>query len=163
MDEHLAPYFTAEKREALLFMLVGVAALAVSAWLFVSGDRYRGMMYPLAAIAAIQIVVGSTVSFRTDAQLLALKVQYQDAPAAFKADETQRMDTVVKNFRIYKWIEILLLTTGIVLTFALRRSDLWYAVGIGLIIQASLMLVLDLFAERRADEYLRFVMGVFIP
>jgi len=49
-----------------------------------SGDRHRGMMYLLAAIAAIQIVVGSTVFFRTDAQLVALKVQYQDALAAFK-------------------------------------------------------------------------------
>jgi len=31
MEEHLVPYFAAEKREALLFILVGIAALAVSA------------------------------------------------------------------------------------------------------------------------------------
>lgn len=160
MEQHLIPYFTAEKQEALLFMLVGVVALVLSVWLFTTGGRYKSMLYPMAAVALIQIIVGSTVYFRTDTQVAALKAQYQSAPAAFKTEEIQRMQTVVKNFKLYKWIEILLLVAGIGLVLVLRRNDLWYAVGIGLIIQSSLMLVMDLFAERRADEYLRFVMGV---
>lgn len=89
-----------------------------------------------------------------------LQARFQQAPAEFKAEETQRMDVVVKNFKIYKWIEIVLLATGIALVLALRGKDLWYAVGIGLIIQSSLMLVLDLFAEKRADDYLRFISGL---
>jgi hypothetical protein len=69
------------------------------------------------------------------------------------------METVMKNFRVYKRIEIILLAIGIVLTFALRKNNLWNLVGIGLIIQSSLMLILDLFAEKRAHDYLNFVVG----
>jgi hypothetical protein len=155
----LVGYFAAEKSEAGLFMAVGIAAVAASAWLWLGGSAYKAMAYPLIAIAAIQLVVGATVFFRTDAQVAALQAQYGADRAAFKAAETPRMEAVVRNFRLYKGIEIALLATGILLTFLLRHSDAWYAVGIGLIIQSSLMLVLDLFAERRADEYLRFVLG----
>lgn len=157
MDDHLVPYFTAEKQEALLFMLVGVAAIALSGWLWFRGGAYKGMLYPLAAIALIQITVGSAVYFRTDAQVAELKAQYASEPASFVAEETQRMRTVVKNFVIYRWIEIGLLVLGILMMLGLRHVELWHAAGVGLTIQSSIMLLLDYFAERRADEYLRFV------
>lgn len=160
MEDQLLTYFTAEKNEAGLFMAVGVAAIGAGVWLLLTGGSYKGMAYPLIAIAAIQLVVGAAVYFRSDGQLAALQVQQREAPAAFKAGETARMTPVIANFKIYKAIEIGLLALGIALTFALGRSDLWYAIGIGLIVQSALMLVLDLFAERRADEYLKFVLGV---
>jgi len=159
MEEHLVPYFTAEKQESLLFMLVGTLAVAVSVWLWVRGGPYKGMLYPLAAIAAIQITVGSTVYFRTDSQVAALTAQYESDPAAFRAEEIQRMEVVVKNFVIYRWIEIALLVVGVGLMLGLRGNELWHAVGVGLSIQSALMLALDYFAEKRADEYLKFVLG----
>ncbi len=162
MEQQLISYFTAEKLEALLFILVGFTALAVSVWLFKSGGRYKGMLYPLAAIALIQITVGSTVYFRTDAQVAALTAQYQNERSAFRTDEMQRMEVVVKNFVLYRWIEIGLLATGIFLMLGLRHNALWHAVGIGLGIQSALMLALDYFAERRAAEYLQFVMEVAV-
>lgn len=157
--EQIISYFSAEKQEALLFLLVGITALAVSAWLFKTRGRYRGMLYPLAAIALIQLTVGSTVYFRTDAQVATLKAQYQSAPMTFQAEETVRMEKVVKNFVIYRWIEIALLILGIVLMLGLRRNELWHAVGIGLALQLALMLGLDYFAEQRAAEYLKFVLA----
>ncbi|MFY0525308.1 hypothetical protein ACN28I_19895 [Archangium gephyra] len=40
--------------------------------------------------------------------------------------------------------------------FAAEKAESWLfiLVGVGLVMQASLMLVLDLFAEKRGDEYL---------
>lgn len=159
MEEPLLAYFAAEKQESLLFMLVGVVAVAASAWLLVTGSHYKGMAYPLIAVAAIQMVVGSTVYFRTDNQVAALQAQYQQTPAMFKAEETKRMDVVVKNFKVYKWIEIALLAAGLLLVFIFRGHELWHAVGLGLGIQSALMLAADLVAEHRADEYLKFVAG----
>jgi hypothetical protein len=155
----MSTYFTAEKQEAMLFMAVGVAALVVSFYLFKADSTYKGMMYPLIVVAVIQLVVGSTVYFRTDRQVAALESLLKDDPAAYKAEELQRIETVMKNFRVYKNIEIILLAIGIVLTFALRKNNLWNSVGIGLIIQSSLMLILDLFAEKRAHDYVKFVVG----
>lgn len=51
------------------------------------------------------------------------------------------------------------LLAGLALAIGLRRRELWRAVGVGLALQAALMLVLDLFAEKRADEYVKFVLG----
>jgi hypothetical protein len=42
----------------------------------------------------------------------------------------------------------------VALTIFFRRKELVYGIGLGLVIQASLMLVLDLFAETRGDAYL---------
>jgi hypothetical protein len=49
---------------------------------------------------------------------------------------------------------------GVALTYAFRHKELVYGIGVGLVMQASLMLVLDLFAERRGDEYLAAVRAV---
>lgn len=159
MEQYLTPYFAAEKQEALLFMAVGVGALALSAWLWLRDGSYKGMLYPLVAIAAIQVTVGSTVYSRTDAQVAALMLKARSDPAAFRAEETQRMQVVIKNFVIYRTIEIALLLAGLLLMLVMRSHAFWHAFGIGLSIQSSLMLLLDYFAEARAAEYLLFVTG----
>jgi lipoprotein signal peptidase len=161
MDEKLIYYFTAEKQESLFFITIGIIAFIVSLYLFKTDSPYKGMMYPLIFIAIIQLTVGGTVFFRTDNQVAALKTQLHDDPQTYKSAELSRMGAVIKNFRVYKGIEIILLILGIVLTCIFREKDLWYFVGIGLIIQSSLMLVLDLFAEKRAHDYLRFVENIF--
>ena len=94
MHAAVITYFAAEKRESLLFMALGFAAIAVSVALWRIGSPYRGMGFPLAAIALIQIVVGGTVYFRTDAQVLGLHKQLAGDPAAFVAAELPRMETV---------------------------------------------------------------------
>ena len=154
MQEQMVGYFAAEKAESWLFILVGVVAVGVSVWLWWSGSTYRGMAYPLIAVGLIQLVVGGTVAFRTDAQVAALTLQLASSPSAFQTAEVPRMEVVMRNFELYKLVEIALLLVGVALTYAFRRKEVVYGVGVGLVMQASLMLVLDLFAEKRGDEYL---------
>jgi len=90
MQDHLTKYFLAEKHESLLFMLIGLAAMVASIFLFK---------------------------------------------------------------KIYKIVEIVLLLAGIAMTFMFRQNQLVYAIAVGLIVQAAIMLVLDLFAEKRAADY----------
>lgn len=149
----MAEYFGAEKSESLLFMLVGVAATATAIFLWRAAPAWRGMAVPLVAVAAIQIVVGGSVYFRTDAQLKTLTAQMQQTPAEFRNAELKRMDTVNKNFAIYKLVEILLLASGILLTYFFNHNDFVFSAGHGFIIQSAFMLILDLFAERRAEYY----------
>ncbi|HEX8440344.1 hypothetical protein [Archangium sp.] len=154
MQEQMVRYFAEEKTESWLFILVGVVAVGASVWLLRSGSSYRGMAYPLIAVALIQLVVGGTVAFRTDAQVAALVQQLASSPAAFQSAEVPRMEAVMRNFELYKVIEVVLLLAGVALTYAFRRKELVYGIGVGLVVQASLMLVLDLFAEKRGDAYL---------
>ena len=154
MIEEMGSYFTAEKQESLLFIAVGLVALGIGAWLWMNGHRLKSMAYPLVAIALIQMVVGVSVYLRTDAQLSTLSVQLQTNPAVLKAEETGRMQTVMKNFSIYKAIEMVLLVLGVGMIAFLQRSDMAAGIGVGLILQAAFMLALDIFAEARGADYL---------
>jgi hypothetical protein len=147
-------YFGAEKLEALLFMLVGVAAIALALWLLRRRSRLRGMAIPLIAVALIQWVVGGTVYLRTDAQIAQLRQQAQKAPAVFKQEETSRMKAVIANFEIYRNIEIGLLALGMAMAVLGRNREFVFAFGLGLALQAGLMLALDHAAETRARDYL---------
>lgn len=155
MHEGLLAYFLAEKRESLLFMAVGVAAVVASIVLFQSSSPYRGMIGPLTLIGLIQLGVGGAVYFRTDDQIAELTALLKKDTTAYAAEELPRMEKVSSSFTTYKFIEIALLAAGIAMTFLFRGRDLPYSIGVGLILQASVMLVLDLFAERRADVYIQ--------
>jgi len=154
MHAAVITYFSAEKRESLLFLMAGGAAIAASVWLWSTGSSYRAMVWPLAGIAVIQLVVGWTVWSRTDRQVRDLHTLLARDPAAYVSTEVPRMEVVQKNFRIYKAIEIALLAAGLLGIFLLRDRPALHAAAIGLILQAGLMLAFDLVAERRADVYL---------
>lgn len=151
MHDTLLSYFSAEKQESLLFILIGAASFIVSFLLWKTD--YKTMVYPLIAIGIIQLIVGGGVYSRTDSQVKALTTQLQAAPEQFQSEELARMKTVMSNFRVYKLIEVMLLTVGIILSYACRQTMTWYAIAIGLIAQSAIMLVFDLFAEKRAYEY----------
>lgn len=154
MHAAVITYFSAEKRESLLFLAAGVLALLAALFLVRTGSPLRGMAWPLSAVALIQLVVGGTVYARTDAQVLGLHRQLQQDPRAYTAAELARMRTVRRSFALYKTIEIVLLVAGLTGIFLFRDRETWYAVALGLALQAALMLAFDLAAERRADVYI---------
>jgi hypothetical protein len=125
--------------------------------------RLKAMAYPLVAIAAIQLVVGGTVFFRSDAQAQTLTQQAATQPQRFAQAETARMATVMKNFVLYRYIEIALVIIGVLLVALWPRTDWIAAVGVGLALQSALMLTLDLFAEARGQTYLHAVAGFAQP
>jgi hypothetical protein len=157
MHAAIITYFSAEKRESLLFLMAGAAAIAASVYLWATGSPHRAMAWPLTAVALIQIVVGWTVYARTDGQRkdlhsLLSKGLAKDK-AAYTAAEVPRMETVRKSFRIYKAIEIVLLAAGLAGAFFLKDRVALHAASVGLALQAGLMLVFDLYAESRAEVY----------
>jgi hypothetical protein len=154
MINQMSSYFSAEKQESLIFIAVGLLAIGISAWLWMNGHRLKFMAYPLVAIALMQIAVGGSVYLRTDTQLSTLGAQLKASPAALKTEETTRMQTVMKNFSIYKAVEMLLLIVGVGMIAFLQRHDMAAGIGIGLVLQAALTLTLDIFAEARGADYL---------
>ena len=63
------------------------------------------------------------------------------------------MRRVIASFRIYKVAETVVLTAGLTLMMLFPRHTLLYAPAWGACVQASVLLVLDRVAERRAREY----------
>lgn len=154
-------YFIAEKQESLLFLIVGIVAvlLAVVFWFFIKSNPsfFKGAAIPLLAIGLIQVVVGYTVYSRTDKQKANIAYNIGMEPVNYvKQTEQPRMKTVLKNFVIYRWVEIAFIITGLVLIFLFRSNPdryFWYGFGIGLAIQATIMLGADYFAEKRGKVY----------
>lgn len=154
-------YFDAERAESVLFIAIGALALVASAYfLFFRRQRFwRGLALPLAAVALIQLTVGTTVFLRSPEDDARVHAALQSDRAHIAAIEIPRMQVVARNFVVYRWVEIGLLLAGVAAFFAARSSSLLRGAGIGLALQAGLMLALDLFAERRADVYLRWLSG----
>ena len=162
MINNMNSYFVAEKQESLIFIAIGLLAFGISVWLWVNGHRLKSMAYPLVVIGLLQIVVGGTVYLRTDSQVSTLSAQLQLNPSALKAEETIRMQTVMKNFSIYKGIEMLLLIIGVGMIAFLQRHDIVAGIGVGLVLQAAITLALDIFAETRGTDYLSAVQSIAI-
>ena len=154
-------YFIAEKQESLLFLIVGIAAvlLAVVFWLFIKSNPqfFKGAAIPLLAIGLIQVVVGYTVYSRTDKQKAAVAYNIGMEPVNYaKQTELPRMKSVMKNFVIYRWVEIAFIITGLILIFLFKSNpdkSFWYGFGVALAIQAIIMLGADYFAEKRGKVY----------
>lgn len=157
-------YFNAEKYESLLFVLVGIVSIAFAAYFFVKVKQpfYKGMAYPLIAIAFIQIVVGRSVYLRTPKDIKRVQEIIQTDKAKIKIEEIPRMELVMKNFSLYKWIEIALVAIGIIMFFYFQSTALRKGVGLGLLIQAGFMFLLDFFAENRGKIYLDYLKNLVI-
>lgn len=144
-----------------MFLIVGIVALllAVVFWFFIKSNPsfFKGAAIPLLAIGLIQLVVGYTVYSRTDKQKTDVAYNLGMEPVNYvKQTEQPRMKTVMKNFVIYRWVEIAFIITGLVLIFLFRSNpdkSFWYGFGVALAIQAIIMLGADYFAEKRGKVY----------
>ncbi len=157
--DFIKTYFTAEKNESLIFILFGVLTIGFSVYSLLKwGDSfYRGFAIPAILIGIIQIIVGSTVYFRTDQQIIQVETLYQQDQAAFKNAEVPRMNTVMKNFSIYKMVEVAFVVIGMLLIFSSPGKEFWLGIGVGMLLQGALMLTADIFAERRGTEYIQAI------
>ena len=144
-----------------MFLIVGVVAvlLAVVCWFFIKSNPifFKGAVIPLLAIGLIQMVVGYSVYSRTDKQKADIAYNIGMEPVNYvKQTELPRMKTVMKNFVIYRWVEIAFIITGLVLIFLFKSNpdkSFWYGFGITLAIQAVIMLGADYFAEKSGKIY----------
>lgn len=154
-------YFMGEKQESLLFLVVGICAIiaAIIFFFFIKTQPsfFKGAAIPLFVIALIQITVGYTVYARSDKQRMDVAYNLGVEPVAYaQQQELPRMQTVMKNFVIYRYVEIALALIGLGLFFYFRNNaeqQFWKGLGLTLAIQALLMLGADYFAEKRGVVY----------
>jgi len=159
--EPVRHYFKAEKAESLLFVIAGGIAIALAIYFFAvqKNSFYKGMALPLLLVGAIQLVVGGTVWLRSDKDITRVETILTAETQRLHTEEIPRMNTVMKNFVIYRYVEIALIVVGLLLMFA-TGSALLHGAGIGLFIQAALMLAFDFFAEQRGHTYLNYLLSL---
>jgi uncharacterized membrane protein len=157
--EAIEKYFLAEKAESWVFMAIGIAGilLAVIAFFFLKTSFYKGAAMPLLLIGLLLGVVGFTVYKRSDEDRIRNVYALSMNPGELKEKELPRMEVVMKNFIVYRYVEIAFAILGIVLFFYFNNNQaqsFWKGVGIALAIMALLALTADYFAEKRGRIYL---------
>jgi multidrug transporter EmrE-like cation transporter len=157
--EQITKYFNAEKNESILFILVGIISIILSIYILakVKQPFYNGMAYPLITIALIQLIVGGSVYLRSPKDIIRLENILQVEKSKIQTEEIPRMQAVMKNFALYKWLEISLIVVGIIMFFYFQPTSILRGIGLGLFIQAGFMLLLDFFAESRGRIYLEYL------
>jgi len=155
LDAAMTGYFAAEKRGAAVFLALGLAAVAAAILLWRSATPYHGMAPPLGGVGLVQLAAGAGVLLRTGRRLAGLREGLALDPSACRQAELARMRRVAASFRLYKAIEMAVLTAGLTLVMLFPRHHPLYAAGLGGMLQGSLTLILDRLAERRADGYVR--------
>lgn len=154
-------YFMAEKQESLLFVIIGSTAVILSVifFFFIKSNPsfYKGAAIPLFAIGLLLGVVGYTVYARSDKQRLSIAYEMGLSPGVYiNNQELPRMEKVMKNFVIYRYVEIILTLAGVALYFYFRnQNDKQFLTGLGLAlaIMGVTALAADFFAEKRGSAY----------
>ncbi|MBK8140711.1 MAG: hypothetical protein IPK57_06640 [Chitinophagaceae bacterium] len=101
-------YFTGEKQESLLFLFIGIAGISTAIIFFflLKTSFYLGAAIPLLVIGLLLGIVGYTIYKRSDDDRKRNVYAYDMNPSALKEKELPRMKKVMKNFVIYRWVEI---------------------------------------------------------
>jgi hypothetical protein len=157
MPTELAEYFAAERQGGFLLVALALVGLGFAGFLVLTRHAFLAMAWPLVVLGALQLIVGFTVALRTPAQLLTLSEGLRNQPVATATAETQRMRTIDRNFRVFKAVEVAFILVGLLLILLLPHSSAWAAMGMGLLVEASVLLVFDSFAHHRAEVYTKWL------
>ncbi|MGA9111927.1 MAG: hypothetical protein ACLPSL_13115 [Smithella sp.] len=154
--ETIQLYFKAERAESLVFIAIGIIALAAGMYFLFSFKQpfYTGIAWPLIIIAVIQIFVGGAVFIRSPKDISRVETMYSTNHHALTTQEIPRMETVMKNFVVYRFVEIAVAAVGIILILTQFFGSRGLGIGTGLFIQALLMLAADYFDMKRGQQYL---------
>jgi len=118
---------------------------------------WRGSAIPFVIVALLELIVGYTIVKRSPKDIMRVETFIKKESQNIKALEIPRMEKVMRNFIVFRSIEMALIIIGIALMYTSFNNPFWKGIGIGLFIQASTVLTLDFFAERRGHIYLNYL------
>jgi hypothetical protein len=153
--QQMHEYFRGERIEAFAFIVPTGLALLVLAGVALKVERGGfavGLAVPLVVFGLALVATGAAVGLRTPAQIAALESRYQASTKAMVDEELPRMRQVNRNWPIYLRAYVIFVLLGLALRFLV---DAEWARGVGpaLILGGAVGLLIDGFAERRAQPY----------
>ena len=152
-------YFNGEKSESYIFILMGFIALAMALYFifFLKSSFWKGVAIPFFTVACLEFIVGYTIVIRSPKDIERVESMVKSEPQNIKTLEIPRIEKVMSNFMIYRYVEIGLIILSFFLMYSSMMDTFWRGIGLGLFIQACIVLSLDFFAERRGHYYLEYL------
>ncbi len=158
----IVKYFTGERLESFLFLGLGILGLAIALvfLLILKTSFLKGVAIPFLLVSFLEIVVGITLIHRSPKDILRIETYLSEKNEMIQKEEIPRMESVMRNFVIFRYTEITLMIVGIILMYGFRQNLLLNGIGLGLFIQSSVVLLLDFFAERRGEVDLSYLRSI---
>jgi hypothetical protein len=152
-------YFTEQKIISIFIMSIGILSifLALVLLFIIKYSFFKGMAVTLLLIGIIQLIAGGVMYERTPKDISRMEHFYKFERQKIKTEELPRMQKVIHDFTLYKWIEISVIVTGLLLFIRFYKSaqSFWKGIGLALMIQVAILLSVDIVAEKRAKEYVK--------
>ena len=154
-------YFTGEKAESFLFLFLGIVGFIAGIYFILNNDSsfWKGFAVPCILVSLLEIVVGVTIVYRSPKDIIRVEHYIKNDSFKIKTDEIPRMKKVMRNFVVFRYTEIALILAGVIIYFY-STHDFWRGLGLGIMIQSSVVLALDSFAERRGFIYLEYLNSI---
>jgi len=108
-------------------------------------------------VSVLEIIVGISLIYRSPKDIIRVENYIKNNQVKIKTEEIPRMEKVMSNFVIFRYAEIALIILGMALMYSSMNDTFWRGIGLGLFIQASIVLCLDFFAERRGHHYMEYL------
>lgn len=155
----IVKYFNGERLESFLFLGLGITGLAIAIFFLLSTKTsfLKGLAIPFLLVSFLEIIVGLTLIYRSPKDIIRIESYLSEKKEMIQTEEIPRMESVMRNFVVFRYTEIILIIVGMTLMYGMRQNMLWNGIGLGLFIQSSTVLVLDFFAERRGEVYLTYL------
>jgi hypothetical protein len=152
--EIMQEYFRGERQVGIALAVLGAGLLAAAFWVFrtQSGAFAWWLLVPLAVMGLGFSGGGAFLAIKTEKQIAALTAQLENDPAGLVAAEVPRMTRVNANWPRAKAAWAVVIAVALVLILAVRR-DWSSALGLSLLLLATVLYFTDVFAERRAVIY----------
>ncbi len=149
-------YFNMEKYASLFFVVIGAIFIIGDFyfWLAVNSPFFNGLGWPILFVAIVQFIAGAFIYFRTATDLNRVLNFAAKHPNNIKNIEIPRMEIVLGRFKLYHSVEIALCLFGLLIFLIGSDEGFWKGFGVGIIIQAGIMLIANSFAELRGKHYL---------
>jgi hypothetical protein len=152
-------YFNGEKIQCSIGILLALISISSATYflLQIKKPLTTGMSYPFIIIPTLLLTICIAVIIRSPKDIVRVNQMMQSDKEKIKTDELPRMQTVMKNFRVIKTVEIAIAVFSIFLFLFMPTESVWRGVGLGLLMQALMMLAFDIVAESRGKEYFEYL------
>jgi|GEM_PF-3411499 len=158
--EIINEHYVAEKKSALSLIGIAILMMVIAGiiYLTVKAGVTYGIIYGLLPLSIIQILAGIFVFIKANLRQKIIIKKIEGQPNFKIETELKRTSAEVKRLRVTRKIQE---TAFVIALFVicLGMAKLVNPIGMGLamalLLQAGVMIAFDLFAVRRAEEYLR--------
>lgn len=157
MQDVILTYFNAEKATGLLLIALGVLGAVAAGIFFQPRWELRPFALTLAFFALAEIAIGLGLYIRTGPQVNNLVALLGSDAGRFVTDEGQRMSRIQKNFIIIQYVELALIVVAAVVAVTQKHRPWVFGIALGVLLNAALLLAVDLVAERRGAVYLKAI------